>query len=93
MTDTWTITSSPAMQAAEAASELEHLAQTAAADQRLIGDDAGPHWRAVEHAENLLAQRGELDILDALQRLDEQNDARGREIQRLRAQLAANSPT
>jgi hypothetical protein len=87
MTDTWTITSSPAMQAAETAAELAHLAQTAATDQALIGDDAGPHWRAVEHAEEVLS-RVDATAMCTVQELDEQNDARGREIRRLRAQLA-----
>jgi hypothetical protein len=87
VTDTWTIISSPALQAAEAAAELEHLAQTAVADQALLDDDAGPDWRAVEHAEHKLAFI-DADASAAVKLLDEQNDARGREIQRLRAQLA-----
>lgn len=87
MTDTWTITSSPAMQAAEAAAELEHLAQTAADDQKLLDDDAGPDWETVEHAEHKLAFI-DADATAAVKLLDKQNDARGREIQRLRACIA-----
>lgn len=83
----FTITSSPAMQAAEAVAELQHLADTAAADQALLADDAGPDWRAVEHAEHKLAFI-DADATAAVKLLDGQNDARGREIQRLRAQLA-----
>lgn len=88
MTDTeWTITSSPAMQAVEAAAELEHLASTADADRKLIGDDQGPHWQAVEHAEEVLS-RHDATALCTVQDLDRQNDARGREISRLRAERA-----
>lgn len=75
------------MQAKEAADEREHLARTAAADRALISDDAGPHWRAVEHAEEILAFK-DADALCAVQDLDTQNDARGREIARLRAAIA-----
>lgn len=84
-TTPFTITSSPAMQAKEAADEREHLNTTAAADSWLIDDSGGPRWQDVEHAENLLAQHGELDVLKTLQGLDKQNDARGREVARLRA--------
>src|ERR1044071_7195527 len=88
MTDTaWTIIASPAVQAAEAAAEREHLAQTKAADQELIGEQAGPDWRDVEHAEEILS-RVDANALSTVQALDAQNDARGREIQRLRTQLA-----
>lgn len=88
MSDTkpWTITSSPAMQAVEAQAELEHLASTADADRALIGDDDGPHWKAVERAEQVLS-RHDATALCTVQDLDAQCDARGREISRLRAEL------
>lgn len=48
-------------------------------------DAAGPDWRAVEHAEQVLAQV-DADALATVQDLDRQCDARGREIARLRAE-------
>lgn len=84
----FTITSSPTMQVKEAADEREHLAKTAAADLLLISDDRGPHWRAVEHAEEALS-RVDAQAMHTVQDLDAQNDARGREIARLRAAASA----
>jgi hypothetical protein len=70
------------------AAAIKHLADTATADQALIGDDASPHWQALEHAANRLAFI-DVDAMCAVQDLDTQNDARGREIDRLRAALKA----
>lgn len=86
MANSLLIISSPALQAAEAAAELQHLADTAHADQALLPDDASPDWRTVEHAEHLLAPHPA--VLRAIQDLDTQNDARGREVQRLTAEVA-----